>query len=240
MAVRRRRVTRRAVWIALAGAVAAVLLLLVLAQVLLPGIAASRVRSRVERYGQVRSVSVSAFPALKLLWGDADSVSVSAAMLSATPGQIGALLWEARSLGKLDLSAQTATLRAPQLLPGGLTLSDVHLRKRGASLSATATLTQEQLDSALPSGFSVEPLAASGGTVEARASGALFGAQASVTVAVRASEGSLIAEPRGLPFAGLARVTLFSDPHLKVGGVSLRVLGGEPRAYGVYVWASLV
>jgi hypothetical protein len=216
-----------------------VLLLLVLAQVLLPGVAANRVRERVERYGRVHSASVSAFPAVKLLWGDADSVSVSAAGLSATPQQIGALLWEARSLGGLDLAAQSAVLKAPQL-PQGLRLSDVRLRKRGSALSATATLTQQQLDAALPSGFSVEPLAASGGAVEARASGALFGVQASLTVAIRALEGAMVAEPRGLPFAGLARVTLFSDPHLKIGGLSLRVLAGEPRTYGIYLWATLV
>ncbi|HEX5308077.1 MAG TPA: LmeA family phospholipid-binding protein [Solirubrobacteraceae bacterium] len=228
--------------IGLAGVVvmaAVLLLLLVLAQVLLPGIAASRVRERVQPYGHVRSVSVSAFPAVKLLWGDADSVSVSAVSLSATPAQIGSLLWEARSLDELRLSAQTAVLR-PSQLPAGLTLSDVHLRKRASSLSATAILTQEQLEAALPSGFSVEPFAASGGAVEAHASGALFGVQASVTVAIRAVEGDLIAEPQGLPFAGLARVTLFSDPHLKVGGVSLRISGSGPRVYSLYVWASLV
>jgi hypothetical protein len=164
---------------------------------------------------------------------------VSAGALNATAEQLGALLWEARSLGELDLRARSAVLKAPQL-PVGLPLSDVHLRKRGSSLSATATLTQQQLAAALPSGFSVEPLAASAGVVEARASGALFGVQASLTVAIRPIEGDLVAEPRGLPFAGLARVTLFSDPHLKIGGVSLRVLEGEPRAYGLYVWASLI
>lgn len=239
MAVLGRSGTVRTARIALAGAVVAVLLLFALAQALLPGIAASRVRERVRRYGQVSSVGVSAFPAVKLLWGQADSVSVSAVSLSATPARIGALLWEARSLGELNLTARTAVLRASQL-PAGLTLNDVHLRKRASWLSATATLTQQQLEAALPSGFSVEPFAAPGGAVEARASGALFGVEASLTVVVRAVEGDLIAEPRGLPFAGLARVTLFSDPHLKIGGVSLRVSGGEPRVYSLYVWANLV
>lgn len=223
---------------ALPGAVAAAALLFVLGQALLPGIAATRVRERVARYGQVRSATVSAFPAVKLLWGDADSVSVSAGALSATPPQIAALLWEARSLGDLRLSAQSAVLRAPQL-PGGLTLADVHLRKRGSSLSATARLTQSQLEAALPSGFGVEPLAAADGAIQARASGALFGLQASVTVAVRAFAGDLVAEPRGLPFAAFARVTLFSDPHLKIGAVSLRVVDRSPLVYAVAVWGTL-
>ncbi len=56
-------------------------LLVVLAQVFLPSLAARRVRDRVARYGTVRSVSVSAFPAVKLLWGKADTVNVDAGTL---------------------------------------------------------------------------------------------------------------------------------------------------------------
>ena len=44
-------------------------LVLALAQVLLPRIAASRISSRVGRYGTVQSVSVKAWPAVELLWG---------------------------------------------------------------------------------------------------------------------------------------------------------------------------
>jgi hypothetical protein len=213
-------------------------LLGVLSQALLPGIAATRVRERVARYGAVRSVHVSAFPAVKLLWGHADTVTVSAATLAATPRQIGALLWEARDLGTLSLSAQGAVLRAPQL-PSGLALGSVRLHKHGSVLSASATLSQAQLDAALPPGFRVEPVGSGGGAVEARASGGLFGLQASLTVTVRALEGDLVAEPRGLPFGGIARVTLFSDPHLMIGGIALRMLGRSPLLYGVAVWGSL-
>ena len=62
-----------------------VVLLLALAQLLLPRIAASRISSRVGRYGKVQSVSVSAWPALKLLWGKADSAQVRAGSLSLSP-----------------------------------------------------------------------------------------------------------------------------------------------------------
>jgi len=44
-------------------------LLLGLAQLFLPRIAAGRITSRLGRYGRVESVSVSAWPAVKLLWG---------------------------------------------------------------------------------------------------------------------------------------------------------------------------
>src|SRR3954471_22962368 len=93
--------------IRIAAIVAAVLLaLLVLAQLLLPRIAASRISSRVGRYGQVEHVSVSAFPAVKLLWGDADSVTVSAGALSLSPAQAAALLREGRGAAKIDIDAQ--------------------------------------------------------------------------------------------------------------------------------------
>ena len=62
-------------------------LVLALAQLLLPRIAASRICSRVGRYGQFDSVSVSAWPAVELLWGSADSVQVQAGSLALNPAQ---------------------------------------------------------------------------------------------------------------------------------------------------------
>src|SRR6476620_398989 len=86
--------------LAIAGAA---LLLLALAQLLLPRLAASRISSRVGRYGEVASVSVSAWPALKLLWGSADSVRVKARHLSLSPGQAAKLLWEGRGAARMDV-----------------------------------------------------------------------------------------------------------------------------------------
>src|ERR1019366_6227068 len=76
------------------------------AVVLLPRIAASVISSRVGRYGKVNSVSVSAWPAVKLLWGSADSVKVRAQSLTLEPGQAAKLLWEARSTTRVDASVQ--------------------------------------------------------------------------------------------------------------------------------------
>src|ERR1700757_1636209 len=94
-------------------------LVVVLAQALLPGLAGGRVRSRGERYGQVRSVHVSAFPALELLWGKAASVSVSAGRLALSPAQVAGLLWEARGTDTLTVTAPAVVLRVAQL-PAGL------------------------------------------------------------------------------------------------------------------------
>jgi hypothetical protein len=193
----------------------------------------------VERYGTVHSVHVSAFPSIELLWGKAGSVSVSAGTLTLTPSQIASLLWEAHTVDSLTVVAQGAVLRVPQL-PRGLAVSDVRMEKRGPSVAASATLTQAQLEAALPSGFRVQPTASGEGEVEVRASGGLFGLQASLNVLVRASEGALIAEPRGLPFGGIASVTLFSDPHLKVESAGLRLLRPHPLAYALTLRARLL
>jgi hypothetical protein len=214
-----------------------VVVLVALAQALLPRIAASRVRDRVAAYGQVHSVQVSAFPALKLLWGHADSISIVAGRLAASPAQVASLLWQAQGVGSLDVVAAAAVLRAP-LLPRGLEVGDVRVRKRGALLSASAILTPAQLAAALPAGVSAEPIASGSGAVEARASGALFGLQASLDVLVQAVEGRLVAEPR-VPFGGIAAVTLFSDRHLKVLATGMRVLRSEPLSYEVTLQARL-
>jgi hypothetical protein len=229
---------RRAVYLG-ACVVGAMLLLVVPAQVFLPALAARRVRDRVARYGTVHSVSVSALPAVELLWGKADTVNVSAGALSVQLSQIAALLWEARAAGSMTVTAEAATLTAVSELPDGLTVNHLRLQKHGSAISASATLTQQQLDEALPSGFHVEPTASGGGEVQARVSGGLFGLQASITALVKPLEGRLVVEPQGLPLASLGTVTLFSDARLRVGSVGVRVLRTQPLTYALSLTATL-
>ena len=59
-----------------AGVVVLVVVLLGVAQLVLPGIAASSIRDRLSRSGKVLDVQVSAFPAIELLWHQADRVVV--------------------------------------------------------------------------------------------------------------------------------------------------------------------
>jgi hypothetical protein len=220
------------------GIAAAVMLLLVLAQLLLPSLAAKRVNDRVARYGTVKRVSVSAFPAVKLLWGSVDSVHVAAGTLTATAAQISSLLWEARDVHDMTVTADAASLRVAGL-PNGLTVSDVRMEKHGSTIDASATLTQQQLDEALPPSFHVEPVASGGGQVEVKASGGLFGTQASLAALVKPFEGRLVAQPQGFSLAGLATVTLFSDPHLRVRSIGLHVQHRQPLTYGLSLGASL-
>jgi hypothetical protein len=223
----------------LASCVVAVpLLAAVLAQLFLPSLAARRVKARVARYGTVTSAHISAWPAVELLWGHADSVDVSAGTLTVTAAQIASLLGEAHDVTDMTVTAAVVRLRDSGL-PGGLPVSSVRMEKHGSLIRASATLTQRQLDASLPGGFRVEPVASGGGQVEVRASGGFFGLQASIGALVKPQEGQLVAEPQGFPFAGLATVTLFSDPHLLVRSVGLRVLRSQPLTYGLSLSAIL-
>jgi hypothetical protein len=206
-------------------------LLFVLAQVLLPRIAASRISSRVGRYGKVRSVTVSAWPALELLWGHADSVRVSAGSLALSPTQLGELLWEGRNAGSLQVSADRVQL-------GKLTVSDASLSKHGNSLTAQALVSEAAIKAALPPGFDVRLLRSGGGEVEVQASGGLFGVGASVNALAGASEGKLVAHPLGFLIEGL-RLTLFADQHIYVEGVGASIAIEQPLSYRLAMTARL-
>jgi hypothetical protein len=204
---------------------------LVLAQVFLPGIAASRIKSRVARYGTVESVSVSAWPAVKLLWGDADSVTVRAGSLRSGPEQAAALLREARGVGDMKLTATSAQV-------GQLAFGDMSLSKHGDALRVQARMTDADVREALPEGFDAHLVKSEGGEVELSVSGALFGVGATVNAVASASEGKLTVRPRGFLIEAL-QLTLFDEPHVYVESVSASEEAGQPSTYRVGMVASL-
>jgi LmeA-like phospholipid-binding len=206
-------------------------LLLVLAQIVLPRIAASVVSSRVGHYGRVESVSVEAWPAVKLLWGSVDAVHVRAKSLALSPEQAAKLLWEARDTESMDISAQ-------RVLVGSLQLSDATLRKRGNALTALASASDADVKVALPSGLEVQLLRSEGGKVEVQASGALFGVGASVKAVGLARDGKLVAHPLGFPAGGF-HLTVFADPHVYVEGVGASVRTRQPLSYRLTMTARL-
>ena len=212
-------------------AAAGVLLLLGLAQLLGPRIASSTISSRVGRYGKVESVSVSAWPAVELLWGSADSVRVKARRLSLSPAQAARLLWEGHRVSKLDFTAQSVRL-------GPLRVTDASLRKRGSALSAQAQASEDDVRAALPPGIAVQLLGSGGGRVKVRATGGLFGVGASVEAVALASAGKLIARPQGMLLEAF-QLTLFSDKHVFVESVGASAQQGPPAGYRLSMRASL-
>src|SRR5438105_3849234 len=130
--------------------------LLVVAQLVLPGIAAQRIRDRLGRSGTVLQVEVHAFPAIELLWHHADRVLVRMANYRSSSAVLSRTLGQVTDTGSLDASAN-------QLQAGLLTLRDAALHKRGNELTASANVTQADLRASLPVLDSLEPVASSGG-----------------------------------------------------------------------------
>lgn len=209
------------------GALVLTLVLLGVAQVVLPILAAKVVKDRVARYGQVKSASVSATPALQLLWGSADSATVVAGRLQISPGQLVKLLLQSSSVEDLTVRASGITITEPGLGAGPIDVKDAVLQKRGDRIHLSGTLTEQALAAALPEGVSAEVLRSEGKAVLVRASGQLFGFQAYIDALVHASEGKLLLTPTKSLFAGLVTITLFSNPSLQVLDVSAKPLGGS-------------
>jgi hypothetical protein len=229
MRIANRRLSR--ILLACAGGLLAVLLI---AQLALPAIAARIARDRIAKYGTVRSVSVSALPAIQLLWGSAQSARISTGSLRMSQSQADALLPQMQGIARLDLSAASIQV-------GPFKLHSAQIAKRGAELYVQGTLEQSDLQSALPTGVQARPLASGEGSVEMLVSGSLLGVGASLHAVLGAQEGKLVAQPQGLPFAGLARITVFSDPRLSVQSFDLTILpdtGGQ-ASYRVRLEARL-
>lgn len=208
--------------------VAVVVLLLVIAQLVLPGMAAQSLRDRLGKSGKVLDVEVSAFPAIELLWHHADKVVVRMQQYRSNTGHLSSLLDEAGNVGTLDASAD-------QLSAGLLTLRNASLRKRGDQVTGNAQVTEDDLRASLPILQSVQPVASGGGQLTLRGTATLFGATASVDATVRALQGQLVVQP-DIPFGGLATISVFNDPHLQVQGVSAN---GAPGGFSVSAQGTL-
>jgi LmeA-like phospholipid-binding len=201
----------------------AIVLLLALAQLLLPGIAADRISSRLSRYGHVRSVHVSAWPAVELLWGNADKVSVRADNLTLALPQTGHVLREASGAEEIDMTVV-------QMRVGPLQLGDVRLEKHGDELAAHALATEAAVAQALPPGVSVRLLHSENGTVEVGVGGSLFGVGGEVDAVAAPREGKLIVRPT-IPLLRLFSLTLYENPDVYIEGIGASpTLGGAPES----------
>jgi hypothetical protein len=204
--------------LAAAIVLAVLVVLAVVAQLVLPGIAENRIRDRLAHDGRVESVQVSAFPAVELLWGHADRVTVRMANVRAAVGRLGGLIGRTANAGRVDASTRELDVLT-------LRLRDARLRKRGNTLVGEATVTDAALRAALPPGFAVRPVASADGRLVLRGSVTLFGTTISANAVLLAQDGRLKIVP-DVPFGGFATLTVFSDPHVHVDGVDARAVAG--------------
>ncbi len=207
----------RAARVALAIA-AGLILVLVAAQLALPGIAEHRLRDRLERSGTVERVEISAFPAVKLLWHRADDVTVRMGRLRTGSGNFADLLVRTVDTDDLDASAEEQRILT-------LRLHDSRLRKRGDELTLSSTVDDADLRAALPPGFDLRPVASGDGTLVLEGSAELLGQRFQGRAVVAARNGRLILAPDVL-FGGFLTVTLFADPRIEVLSVGARQRAG--------------
>jgi len=208
--------------LAILGIVVAVL---VIAQLVLPGLAEDRVRDRVGRYGTVRHVHVHAVPAIELLWGNAEEITVSTGEMRIAASELVDLEHQLAGVGKAELSTPAMDLGLTTTPSIRVSLERVSLHKRDDELTAQATVSAAALRALVPPGFTVDRLEANGGQPEAAVSGEFFGVSVSGRAVVRAKEGKVVVEPAGLPFGGFVSITLFSDPRIYVEDVSATAEG---------------
>src|SRR5258708_35906030 len=140
-----RRLTRVALTVG-AALVGLILVLLVVAQLVLPSLAARRLRDELSAHGRVTSVSVHAFPAVKLLWNRADSVTIKMSELHSDVRLSGDLLARAHETGKLDVRIAAATV-------GPLAPHHAHLLAHDAPPAARSSVTEPDLPPPLPPGL---------------------------------------------------------------------------------------
>jgi hypothetical protein len=90
-------------------------------------------------------------------------------------------------------------------------------------------VTQQDLRAAVPFLDSVEPVASGNGQLTLRGTATLLGITGSVDATVAARNGALVVAP-DVPFGALATVTVFSNPHVAVQGVSA---SSSPNGFSV-------
>jgi hypothetical protein len=207
--------------IAVLTAAGIVLLVLVVAQLLLPGIAAQELRDDLQQSGTVLEVKVSSFPAIKLLWHKADSVVVRMGHYRSASSHLGDTLGRAADADKLDASVQ-------ELFVGPVTLRNATLHKQGSALTGSATVTEANLRSAVFFLDNVEPITSGNGRLTLRGTASFLGLRATVDATVSARDGALVVAPN-VPLGGIAAITLFDNPNVQVTSVSATNVPGGFR-----------
>jgi hypothetical protein len=202
---------------ALLAAAALVVVVLIATQLLLPGIAASHLRSDLEAHGSNVHVTVSAFPAVKLLFKHADRVTVQVSDYRSEPdsendSSLADMLARTESVGELDVHVRVLEDRL-------LRMQDVRLRKDGDELVADVALRTADVDAALPAHLRVTGSDPDGITVAGQTSvfGAELRAQARILVD---DDGRIVLRPEGIPLASLVTVPIFGDKRIAVQAIS--------------------
>jgi hypothetical protein len=206
----------------LAG-VGLLVIVLAAAQIVLPGMAARRLRAGLERNGSDVRVRVEALPAIKLLWHRADRVTVRVGHLrpggSPSGKSLPELLAETKAADRLDVRVAVLDVRR-------LRVQDAGLEKKGNTLVARVRVTAAAINRALPPRLriSARQLAPDRLAVSGRTS--VFGRElAGGALILIDGRGRIVLRPDGVPLGSLISVPVFSDDRVAVDGLSTSPTG---------------
>jgi len=186
------------------------------------------VRDDLNDHGIVSDVSVSSFPAVKLLWGSADAVTAELETFEVTAQELGDLAVDGEGAGEVELRIDRGRI-------GRATFSDGVLRQDGEDLRASLTLSEQDVAGSLPPGTDARISGAGEDSVTLEGSAGVFGldvARRELTVAAR--DGAITVQPSGgivgRIVGGAASVPVFREPRIRVDRVGGRTTGGGVRA----------
>lgn len=197
-------------------------MLLGLAQLVLPGIAERRVRDELEAVGGVSEVEISSFPAVKLLFGEVDSIAARLGDSQSSDQEVADLIARADGVDRLRVSADRIRI-------SGLRLTGARLAKDGDQLRAGASLSERDLIAFLPPGTELESIASDDGELLLEGSFGVLGFEFSGLARISPENGAIVLTPEGVPLAGLAQVTVFSDDRVSVERIAAREAGERLR-----------
>jgi hypothetical protein len=198
--------------------------LLVVAQLVMPGVAERKLRSDLEGHGRDVHVDVAAFPAIKLLWHKADRVTVDVGDYRPGPSRSGSSLADqlasTKDAGELDV-------RVGRLHDRLLRMHDVSLRKDGDVLRGQVRLRRDDVNAALPPQLHLSARAVSGEGIAVAGVTSAFGRRvnAKARILVDARD-RIVLKPEGIPLASLVTVPLFADDRVAVDAIAARPTAG--------------
>lgn len=192
------------------------MVVLVVGQLVLPGIAERRLEGDLQSVGTQPQVQLSAFPAVKLLFGKADKVTLRLATARTAGGtSLADQLQRTQDAGELDVRVGTLEV-------GALVIRNARLRKRSGGLTASGSIRNADLAAVLPP--LLQQTRASpqqdgeglllDGTVAVPLLGTIQ-AQARVTT----ENGTIVTRAENLPLPAL---TIFQDPRVSVQSLTSR------------------
>jgi hypothetical protein len=208
------------------GVALGLLVLVIVALLVLPGIARSAAKDRVrDRIGD-DSAKVSVTGSwTTLIRGRADRVDVDTPTIATgtQDAPLGELLKDAKKVGEVDA-------RVGQVQVQGLTLRDLHVIVKDQQVRATASLSIKSLTKLVPVDGAtlkaIAPAADGSPRFAVTADIPLFGRQ-TVDAGVAATDGAVEVAAEGLPIR--VAVTVFQDPSISVTSVTGKATGDRMR-----------